>query len=326
MSFRTMSCWVVSLVAFLLCAGTAAADTVYVVPAEAGGGDPSISRVVRTEAHEALRSALSDDHVLVDDVSAETRIPEETARCGREECARDAAVFVGADMAVVLSVWERSGGPVFEVTLVEAGGASYRGSSEPGGTVRQALEAAFARRALGAGPWLSVRGTPAGAEFVVAGEPRGFVPDRIMLPPGVYEVTVRADGYVSAHREVTIGERADDEAVLEVALEQEGAAGASNGAANLVGVLGGGALAAAGAVAVGVGIGTLTGGKTEEVVDGEVFVTRPDTTAAAVWLAVGGAALVGGVVWLVLALTSDADDGDDEPSVSAAPGGASLHF
>jgi len=296
------------------------------MPVEAVGGDPSIPEALRGEGHEALRGALAEGHALVDDVSAETRLPEEIARCGRGECARQAAELVGADIAVVLSIWERSGSPVFEVTLVEAGGASYRGSSEQGGTVRQALEAAFARRALGAGPWLSVRGTPAGAEFVVAGEPRGFVPDRVVLAPGGYRVTVRAEGYVSAHREVIIGERADDEAVLEVALEREGGARASGGGGNLVGVLGGGALAAAGAVAVGVGVGTLTAKKTREVVDGEVFVIRPDTTAGAVWVAAGAAALAGGIVWLVLALASDAGGGDDAPSISAAPGGASLHF
>ncbi|MBW2462229.1 MAG: PEGA domain-containing protein [Deltaproteobacteria bacterium] len=326
MSLRATSRWVVSLAAVLLCTGTAAADAVYLVPVDAVGGDPSIPEALRGEGHEALRGALVEGHALVDDASAETRLPEEIARCGRGECARQAAELVGADIGVVLSIWERSNGPVFEVTLVETGGASYRGSSEPGGTVRQALEAAFARRALGAGPWLSVRGTPAGAQFVVAGEPRGFVPDRVVLAPGVYQVTVRAEGYVSAHREVTIGERADDEAVLEVALEREGGPGTSGGGANLVGFLGGGALAAAGAVAVGVGVGTLMGETSEAVVDGEVFVTRPDATAGAVWVSVGAAALAGGIVWLVLALASDAGGGDDAPSVSAAPGGIALHY
>lgn len=60
------------------------------------------------------------------------------------------------------------------------------------------------------GPGLSFEVEPPDAELILDGESRGPVPQGVLLlPPGVYQVSLKASGYATWRAEVSVGTRVE---------------------------------------------------------------------------------------------------------------------
>lgn len=180
------------------------------------GGNPQIPQEVRVEVERAAANALREDEweVLMPGDTAQ-RIPAALRLCAPEAgCAIDVRDAIDAEVVVGIRILGTDAHPEMaariSVTLTGLDGIGYEGSVEvvesATAAAREAVRAALARRALGAGPFLTVRGTH-GATCSVDGQDVGRVPMTVRVEAGTHTVTVRLDGHEPQTREVTI--RAD---------------------------------------------------------------------------------------------------------------------
>lgn len=110
------------------------------------------------------------------------------------------------------------------VTLQDAAGHRFEGVAElRDGDVRDATTRAMLEarsyQLLGAGPWLSLVGTPEGAEVLVDGQRVGELPYRGAAAPGQHEVVVREAGYVKHAQTVSVPDDQSRRVEVKVALE-----------------------------------------------------------------------------------------------------------
>ena len=117
-----------------------------------------------------------------------------------------------------------SGADTATVTLQDAAGHRFEGFADlRDGDVRdattRALLEARSYQLLGPGPWLSLVGTPEGAEVLVDGQRVGELPYRGAVAPGQHEVVVREAGYVKHAQSVELPDEQSRRIELKVALE-----------------------------------------------------------------------------------------------------------
>jgi hypothetical protein len=227
--------------------------------------------------------------------------------CLSVECAVEYRKLFDASFAVQLSLFadaERLDS--VSVVITETPTAYFTGTSDiEGGDVQAAVRVAYLaardKHLQGAGPWLSVLGTPAGAAVYVDGVRFGKLPiDRRRIEPGAHRVEVRQHGLVSREHTVEIPDDVDHDERLQVALSP----------ADTVRVdrtwdyVAGGVLAAAGAVHLGLGAYQMTkNGDCAETSGGqcvEAYGDRKGVRQEPLLIGVGAAGLAAGglVMWL----------------------------
>lgn len=136
--------------------------------------------------------------------------------CITPECANEYRKLFDATFAVQLKL---SGKGVrassVSVVLTESPQAFFTGSAPMEGrdarsAVRIAFETARSRQAEGAGPWLTVQGSPEASTVYLDGMEFGRVPFfKRHVEPGSHRIEVRAAGHTAEIREVTIPNEID---------------------------------------------------------------------------------------------------------------------
>jgi hypothetical protein len=221
---------------WLMCgvASIAHASTAVVVPPHVDPGiaseasEPELQELVRlikahgfdvispgqaaAAAEDAQQSGSFPKHIHPDD-------------CRDAECATEYRKLFDASVAVQLALTGQSG-KVREVGVVisESASANFTGSaSVQGGDLKGAVQAAYAaardKQLRGEGPWLSVAGSPAGAQVYVDGAEYGSLPfERRHIEPGNHRLELRSDGFISQTLAIDVPARIDHEQRMEITL------------------------------------------------------------------------------------------------------------
>lgn len=200
--------------AVLLVAAPAAAQSVVVL---APNLDEGLTVTAGALAEDYARAALRAEGLTLAPRPA-------SERCQAASCAEEARARAGTDYAAVVSLWSTAhDGVVTGATVALAADeeAAYLGWHN-GGTVQGAVDRATAQALehlrRGAGPWLSVEGSPAGARVSVDGTAVGQLPYRGRIAGGVHAVTVEAAGHDAERLRLTIQDSPDSHRHLEVNL------------------------------------------------------------------------------------------------------------
>ena len=145
--------------------------------------------------------------------------------CLTPECATEYRKLFDATFAVQLTISSRNLRPAnVSVVLTENPKAFFGGSAPIEGldiraAVRTAFDTARAKQEEGAGPWLSVSGSPVGATVYVDGAEYGRLPfEKRHVESGPHKFEVREDGYLSESRTLSIAARIDHVEVVAVTL------------------------------------------------------------------------------------------------------------
>ncbi|GAB4195329.1 MAG: hypothetical protein OHK0013_01450 [Sandaracinaceae bacterium] len=258
------------------------------------GGDPTLASALGPGVRETL---FAEARTL-----SYTTLPTD-AGCEDTACAEQFLSTGAADLAAVVELTGSSG--ICErvtITIVSGGGARFRGAANvPASGVpdaaRAALRQAIARARGEAMPTLGIEGTPTGAQIRVDGVAWGVVPHEEPVVPGVHRLEVRARGHRSEHREINVG--AED---LRLRIELSPGTDEDGADATPLWASGIGALALG---VAGIVVGTIGLAMGESCVDAmcESY-ARPDVGASALWMAAGGALVIGGGVVLGLAAST----------------------
>lgn len=226
-----------SLAFVLLLSATASvahASPVVIVPprTEAGIGSDAVERAV-TELMRLIRaqgldpispgqSGASAEEARESGAFPKSMNPNE---CLSTACASEFRKLFDASFALQLSIFVEGKRPgSVAVVITESEEAYFTGSAEiVGGDIQAAVRTAYLaareKHLQGAGPWLSVLGTPEGAMVLVDDVEFGRVPiDRRHLAPGVHRVQVQRKGYVTRGFTLQIPEDVDHDERLDVAL------------------------------------------------------------------------------------------------------------
>jgi hypothetical protein len=274
------------------------------------GGNPQISAEVRAQIEQAVVEAMREDEWdVLGPAETAQRIPATLRVCAPEaSCAIDVRDAIDAEVVVGIRILGTDVHPEMaariSVTLTGIDGIGYEGSIEvvesATAAAREAVRAALARRALGAGPFLTVRGTP-GATCSVDGEDVGQVPTTVRVEAGSHTVTVRLVGHQAQTRTVTV--RADalarEEIEITLAPDVEPLVTRSEPAwaANLL--LGGALVGAAAGFAISPIMTLATLGQCAEPVPGGCIATVQFGAQSGILLGVAGALLVAGVIVMI---------------------------
>lgn len=291
----------------------------------------ALSRALRAQATRVVRAN-----------EAAAALPERASAggCDALGCAPALLRAIGGDIAVALAVWaagEPNEATIVFVTLVDRRGDRYPGRARVlgndaprlGRAVERALRDARALQSLGPGPWLSVRGEPAGAEVLLDGRRAGRLPHRAPIGEGRHTLEVKREGYRPYVRAIEVPRHAARQIEIEVALEPRAALGApavsrvpgereSGLASHVIGplILGGaGAALIAADIAIVLGSGCDRRNSLGHCERGGNI----DEAWAIGWAGVGTAAIAGAVLWHMLGARASS-----EVSVRAGPGRAAL--
>jgi PEGA domain len=215
-------------------ASVAHASPVVIVPprAEAGIDSDVVERAV-TELMRVIR-AQGLDPISPGQAGASAEEARENGgfrksmnpnECLSTACAAEYRQLFDASFAVQLSLFadEKRAGSVV-VVITETPDAYFSGNAEiEGGDVQAAVRVAYLaardKHMQGAGPWLSVAGTPEGAAVYVDDHEFGSLPiDRRHIEPGAHRVQVRREGFVARSFSVEIPEDIDHDERLHAAL------------------------------------------------------------------------------------------------------------
>ena len=266
-------------------------------------GDPTLAHALGQGVRERAQSVLTSDGF------AAVLGP---ASCADADCAAPLLENDAADFAIAIALWghdavceriavtlidDRAGTHSAEVPVTDTGVPAAIESA-----IHQAIEAA--RTGASA---LRVEGNPAGATITLDRIPWGAVPHEDTVARGEHSVSVSADGYVTQRRDFTLSDQP-----LTLTLDLVRGANAAEGALEpirepgtsgpdivLIGV--GAGLAGAGLAGV---IAGLYGFLAPETASGMGTYERTSVAGSAAWLGIGSAALIGGVVTLVIGLSS----------------------
>jgi hypothetical protein len=229
---RSGSPWLVML--FSAMASVAQASPVVIVPprAEDGiGGDVveraviELMRVIRAQGLDPIspgQSGVSAEEARESGSFPKSMNPTE---CLSTPCASEFRKLFDASFAVQLSLFAEGKRPgSVAVVITETPEAYFTASAEiEGGDVQAAVRAAYLaareKHLRGAGPWLSVLGSPDGATVTVDDQEFGSLPiDRRHIAPGVHRVQVHRRGFAARNLTVEIPQDIDHDERLEVAL------------------------------------------------------------------------------------------------------------
>jgi hypothetical protein len=271
------------------------------------GGDAGLARRLGATTREEAAAALGRRGFSAS---------QGPAGCADTECATELLSRGDASHAVAIALWGRGARcERVAVTLVDGVGSAYGGEVAVEGAdvaraLDAALEAALARAARGAGVRVRVSGSPEGATITLDRIPWGTLPHEAPVAEGEHTLAVSAEGYESERRALTVGE---DPVHLEVRLaptadgrptatREDPVVAVQSGAPDplLLGL--GTAVGVVGLASGSVGVLALAApaGPSSDPGSRE----EPDVGAAAAWLGVGAAALLGGVVLLIVGATS----------------------
>ena len=179
----------------------------------------------RRAAAAAVADALHEDGVTVlPNADASVRLAADPNRdCAAIDCAHLIARAIGADYAVVVTVWSRGHErpSAVAVSLVSAEREAWGGEALVEGDVAQAARGALrmARQRQGVARLgtLVIRTEPHEATVEIDGQRAGHTPFRRMVEPGDHRIAVYLDGHHAASRTVTVGR--DQETAVDLALE-----------------------------------------------------------------------------------------------------------
>jgi hypothetical protein len=171
--------------------------------------------VVRTLREQGMTVRLQEDAGAAPSTQVAEGPPEDAARaqpaaepCARPACAPALLAETGGELAVAVAVWhggEAGAGQQVNVTVVDRAGNRYPASAAVEGdnapaAARTALLSARALQLLGPGPWIEVRGEPAGADVLIDGAYAGALPYRGALEPGDHQLQLRSGEQHGAER------------------------------------------------------------------------------------------------------------------------------
>jgi len=147
--------------------------------------------------------------------------------CLTPDCANEYRRLFDAIFAVQLTLSDKGARSAsLSVILTEGPRAFFRGSAPIEGrdvrsAVRIAFEAARQKQVEGAGPWLTVEGTPDGSVVYVDRMEYGRVPfHKRHIDPGEHRIEIRAEGRTTEIRKVRVPSKIDHVEQLYVRLAQ----------------------------------------------------------------------------------------------------------
>jgi hypothetical protein len=144
--------------------------------------------------------------------------------CLTPECANEYRRLFDAIFAVQLSLSGKGAHTSLSVIFTESPKAFFRGSAPIEGhdvrsAVRIAFEAARQKQLEGAGPWLSIEGTPEGATVFVDRVEYGRIPfHKRHVDPGEHRIEIRAEGRTTQIRKISVPSKIDHVEQLDVHL------------------------------------------------------------------------------------------------------------
>lgn len=275
-------------------------------------GEPALARALGPGVRERAQAVLAADGYTA---------ALGPASCADADCAAPLLDNNAADFALAIALWghdavceriaitlidNRAGTHSAEVPVTDTGVPAAMENA-----IRQAIEAARSGAST-----LRVEGNPPGATITLDRIPWGAMPHEDSVLRGEHSISVSADGYVTQRRDFTLTDQPmtltlelvrGDNASVEVA---PGAA--TGGGPDIVLVAVGAGLSGAGLAGIIAGLyGLASPTSLSGMIDGSVAYERSNDAAAGAFLGIGGAALVAGVVVLVVGLTSS-------PSTAAA--------
>jgi hypothetical protein len=215
-----------------LCAlpSLASAETVAVFP---HAGDSRLE-AARAAAHREVVVALREQGMTVRAVvTRPSRSPADFySECIQVLCAPAMLTAGRIDLAVAVAVWYGEDGPQTNITLVDAAGNKFPGyaivvTDDFAKAARAALLDARSLQLLGPGPWIHVRGNPAGADVIVDGKSVGVLPYRGALSPGDHDLKVAAAGFAAKEQRISVPFESTTTANLHVELKRDLAPGAA---------------------------------------------------------------------------------------------------
>ena len=266
-------------------------------------GDPTLAHALGQGVRERAQAVLTTDGF------AAVLGP---AACSDADCAAPLLENDAADFAMAIALWGHDA--VCErvaVTLIDDHAGTFSGEvpvTDTGvpaaieGAIHQALETARSGAST-----LRVEGNPAGATITLDRIPWGAMPHEDTVTRGDHSISVSADGYVTQRRDFTLTDQPLT-LTLELARGENATTsdpivvprGASTGPdIALIGIGAGMAGAGLGGVIAG-----LYGFLAPDTAAGAGMFERTSVEGSAAWLGIGGALLVGGVVVLVVGLSS----------------------
>jgi hypothetical protein len=146
--------------------------------------------------------------------------------CLTPECANEYRKLFDATFAVQLTIFSRGvRASSVSVVLTESPKAFFSGTAPVEGrdiraAVRAAFELAREKQEEGAGPWLTVQGSPEGAMVYVDGAEYGQLPfTKRHVEAGPHRFEARAEGYLPETRTLNIAGRVDHVELVTVALD-----------------------------------------------------------------------------------------------------------
>jgi hypothetical protein len=149
--------------------------------------------------------------------------------CLTPECANEYRKLFDATFAVQLSLATRALRVAsVSVILTEAAKVSFKGSAAVEGrdvrsAVRAAFESARQKQEEGAGPWLTVQGTPAGATVYLDGVEYGRVPfAKRHIEAGPHVLEARAEQHATEQRSLQVPSKIDHVELVSLALAPVG--------------------------------------------------------------------------------------------------------
>jgi len=211
----------------LCCLGSslsARAESAAVLP---HAGDTRLE-TARVAAHRAVIDGLRDQGFAVRALTPRaTKNPAELqSECALITCAPAVLAAHQIEIAAGIAVWQAEDGAQVNVTLVDALGRKYPGyaiivNDDAAAAARAALLEARSLQLLGPGPWIHVRGAPAGAVVSLDGKPVGVLPYRGAVSPGDHQLEVKAEGYAAKRMPIVITLEPTTTARVELQLEPE---------------------------------------------------------------------------------------------------------
>lgn len=162
-----------------------------------------------------------------------------------------------------------------------------------------------------------LEGGPEGAVLLVDGQDRGRLPrpDPLLLAPGSHEIRVSAPGYVPFASTVSVpaGQIVD----VGIVMTRLPTSGGEPGIASIALMAGGAAVLATGLVIGGVALNDA--GNVSSPTSAEADNARTLAIASDILWPIGGAAIVGGLVWLIVDVTTPVTASGDRAAFELVP-------
>lgn len=291
------------------------------------------------DATQAVATVLAGEGArILTQQQAEARVGGAAASCTGPECTAELVRGSGADVAVAQSLQpadEASDRDILFLTLIDRAGRRFPGQAPMDDpdllrVVRDALHDARSLQLLGPGPWLRVHSIPAGAQVLLDGRPMGSTPTRAAVTAGRHTLEIRLQGLRPHARTVDVPADPSRQIEIDADLAPRGRAPARRASTRIAAplravdpastrsrpVVGPLILGVAGLAVLG--YETLQVGSNRcKARDGNGECTRRtkiDPHEATAIAGLGAAAMVGALLWHVLA-----EDADEPPPIAFSP-------